>query len=493
MSRSSQTAAGGTESYRRPEILELLFDSVNDAIFVLDDGGNFLDVNRTAVERLGYTRAEMLSMNVAEIDPPEFAARVPSRLREIGVKGKAVFESAHRRRDGTVIPVEINARTVELQGRQVVLSVIRDITRRKAAERELKASETHVRMLFDAIGDGIFIHDMEGRFLDANRSAHERLGYTKEELLGKKVLDIDHPDCSAEMSRTLKELREAGRVVFESVHVGKDGASFPVEISSRFIDFLGQEAVMSIARDITERKEAERALAQYTEKLVHMNHLKQLFTDILSHDLLNPASIVLNVTNTLAQKSHPRDHEEVEMILRNARRIVRLIRDSSTYARVESAEALEKNEQDLGELLERNLKSCRPKFDARGMRILFDRTPGAVVPVNTMIGEVFLNLLDNAAKYAPEGSEVEVSVVREGTEWVVTVADQGDGVPDEFKEAIFERFGRQEKGGVQGSGLGLAIAKRITELHGGRIWVEDNPGGGSRFKFSLPVPGAPQV
>ena len=106
-----------------------------------------------------------------------------------------------------------------------------------------------------------------------------------------------------------------------------------------------------------------------------------------------------------------------------------------------------------------------------------------------MVEDVFSNLMSNAAKYAPPDSTVTVAIRDEGSTWLVSVADEGDGVSDGFKEAIFERYERRNKKGVRGTGLGLAIAKRLVELHEGSIWVEDTPGGGSIFSVRLPKGG----
>ncbi|MDH3392118.1 MAG: PAS domain S-box protein, partial [Desulfobulbaceae bacterium] len=114
-----------------------LFESANDAIFILDMNGNFLDVNSVAYQRLGYTKEELLAMHIAQLDPPEFAAKVPERLREIQEQGKAVFESAHRRKDGSIMPVEINSKILSMKGEEVFFSVIRDISLRKQLEEKL--------------------------------------------------------------------------------------------------------------------------------------------------------------------------------------------------------------------------------------------------------------------------------------------------------------------------------------------------------------------
>jgi PAS domain S-box-containing protein len=475
------------ESRRRvEEKFKTIFDMTNDAIFLLDMDGNFLDVNREAHRRLGYSRNEMLSMNVAQIDPPEFAARVPERLRELREKGQAVFESAHVRRDGTVMPVEVSARVLNFEGRPVFLSVIRDISRRKAAERELRESEEKYRNLFQHSNDAIFIHDLEGGIMNVNRRALDLFGHSLPQFQSLNVGDLHPEEDFAVSMEAFDAIVAEGYVNFDITFRRKDESTFPADVSSSLIELGGERFVQAIVRDISGRRAEEDAAREYARDLERMNHLKDLFTDILSHDLLNPASIVAHVSATLAAREHPRDVKEVEMIERNSRRILRLIKDASTYARVESEESLEKVERDLVAIVAASIEGLLPKMEEKGIQLKFEPRDEAPVVVNPMIEEVFENLISNAVKYSPEGSEIEVTIERKSDGMLVVVGDRGDGVPDEYKKNIFERFRRREKRGVLGSGLGLAIAARVTALHGGRIWVEDNPGGGSRFCVIVP-------
>ncbi|NOZ77097.1 MAG: HAMP domain-containing histidine kinase, partial [Euryarchaeota archaeon] len=113
--------------------------------------------------------------------------------------------------------------------------------------------------------------------------------------------------------------------------------------------------------------------------------------------------------------------------------------------------------------------------------------PALVNPL--MMEDVFSNLISNAVKYSPEGSRIEVGILDKDTDWQIYVKDWGVGIPEEFKDRLFTRFERFNREGVKGTGLGLAIAKRIVDLHGGRIWVEDNPEGGSIFHVRVPKGG----
>ena len=175
------------------------------------------------------------------------------------------------------------------------------------------------------------------------------------------------------------------------------------------------------------------------------------------------------------------------MIERNAERIMRLIKDASTYASMESENVFEKEESDLVSIVASSIESLRPKAEERGIAVLLEHQGEAPIMVDWMMKEAFENLISNAIKYSPEGSEVHVSVERKDGRMHVSITDRGEGVPDEYKESIFDRFSRGEKRGVKGSGLGLAIVRRVMAVHDGRVWVEDNPGGGSIFRVTLPT------
>jgi PAS domain S-box-containing protein len=313
------------------------------------------------------------------------------------------------------------------------------------------------------------------------------LGYTHEEIRSRPVQDL-HPGKAAGIAmNAFSAIERHGFVNFEIDFRRKDGTTFPAEVSSSLLEIRGKPVVQGIVRDITARRMEEDIAKQYAERLEKTNSLKDLFADILCHDLLNPVSIVTSVSSLLASREHPCDEKEIAMIQRNAGRIMKLIKDASTYAKIESESILEREECDLVPILVSCVEGLRPKAEERGITVTFEHRGEVPVQANWMIEEVFENLVSNAIKYSPEGSDVSVSVEETDGGMTVSVADRGEGVPDDFKEAVFQRFSRGEKGGVRGTGLGLAIARRIMDCYGGRIWVEDNPGGGSIFRATFPV------
>ncbi len=259
-----------------------LLDSVSDTIFLLDLDGNFVYLNEAAWKSRGYTRDEMMGIDLHALDTPKFEKLIGTRFKEIMEKGQSFFESEHRRKDGTVMPVEINARTIELGGRKLVLSIIRDITERKRMDEELQLAYFALNHAVDSV----FFMEPSGKFLYVNETACRALGYSKEELLSMGVADIDPnlPDgVPLEMSQATKEAG-IGRV--ESKHKTKDGRLIPVEVIVAYLQYKGGDYHCSFVRDITERKQAETAIQHASRALATLSAANKSLVHSTSEDEL---------------------------------------------------------------------------------------------------------------------------------------------------------------------------------------------------------------
>jgi signal transduction histidine kinase len=231
-----------------------------------------------------------------------------------------------------------------------------------------------------------------------------------------------------------------------------------------------------------QRRRAAAEIERYARELEEANGLKELFIDIMRHDFLNPASAVQSYSMYLQEgNADPKSKEMASRITRANAKLIEMIQDASKLSRLSEAEQLECAPRDLNRLIREALHDIESPLSV-------DYPPDGDYPVsaNPILGDVFVNLLTNAVKYAPDGKRVEIGIREEGADWVATVKDFGPGIRDEDKEKVFTRLERLHKEGVKGTGLGLAIAKRIVQLHRGRIWVEDNPAGGTVFCVSLP-------
>ncbi len=248
-----------------------LFEASNDGIVIIDLDGRVIDANPVSYTRLGYPREEFLSLDIRTLDAPEYAALVPDRIREIRERGTAIFMSAHLRKDGSVMPVEVNSRLIDYEGRTVCLSVIRDITERKRAEAELAGQRAMLQQILDASSVAIFLVDKTGRITHANRCMSEMFGRATEQLLGSEYVALVH-SAEREIGRTKMLALLAGEVPLVSLerrYQREDGSEFWGHlVGRRFYDARGVElGLVGVISDVTERRRAEEALRQ-SEKML---------------------------------------------------------------------------------------------------------------------------------------------------------------------------------------------------------------------------------
>lgn len=232
-----------------------LYHTIGDGIFVMGPQGQIEDVNDSACAQLGYTREELLGLPIAAISAradfhPE---ELLDRLR---AAGSLSYETVHRRKDGTIIPVELSVTWIEYRGRPAALGVARDITERKRAQEALQFTQFAV----DHAADAAFWMTEEGRFVYVNETACAALGYSREELLRMTVFDIDPVFTKNDWHRSWARLQVQKSDAFETLHKARDGRTYPVEIRVSYLEFAGRAYHCAFARDITERRQAEEAL-----------------------------------------------------------------------------------------------------------------------------------------------------------------------------------------------------------------------------------------
>jgi PAS domain S-box-containing protein len=262
-----------------------LVDHATDAFFLLDDQTNVLDVNRQACENLGYSREELIGMTVADFDADLASADVKQNQARLDSGELIAFDSRHRRKDGTVFPVEIRIRPFWEAKRRFGVALVRDITERKQAEEALRASEARFRLLVEQATDAFFLGDERGRILDVNRQACESLGYTRAELIGMISEIYDANPNPAFLEKVRERLATGEAITFDTVHRRKDGTTFPVEVRARWFWQDGRRFGLALARDVTERKQAQEALTLFRSLLDHANDTIELIDPETGHFL----------------------------------------------------------------------------------------------------------------------------------------------------------------------------------------------------------------
>ena len=328
-----------------------------------------------------------------------------------------------------------------------------------------------------------------GRMVYGNRWLREFSGYAASDDLPLDLSLIIHADDFGVVTRQV-QLRLSEEDASPSCTVRfikRNGGECEVELYDKKIDYGGCAAVQVTVIDITARIAAERNLQRHTAHLEESNRLRQLFGDILSHDLMNPVWIAENYLRLVMDGGVPGDKRPYYDGMRGSLAKARgILVDARTYMRVQDLAAGGGETLDFGQLVEEVAKSLRPLGEEKGQTITVTLAGGTVISGSPLVREVIWQLLSNAIKFGPQDSTIGV-VVGAGPRVRLEVRDRGPGVPEDGRQRIFQRFESMEKGPVAGIGLGLAIVRRVVDLHGGRVWVEDNPDGGSIFIAEFPA------
>jgi PAS domain S-box-containing protein len=360
-----------------------------------------------------------------------------------------------------------------------ILVTYRDVTSLRRAQNAVR----RMAAIVESTDDAIVGADREGRVTHWNPGAERLLGYEHDEIVGRPVrllvLDEDFPKQNERFNAVL-----AGRRVerIETQWVTKDGALVDVVLTASPIrDHDGAVVGASaVVHDITARKRDEAELRRSHAEL-------ERFADIAAHDLREPLMAISQLT-ALLERGVESQREEIIAHLRAAvahgRRLVDGLLDLARIGRNTAPE----QRVDLRQLIDQLLETLAPQIEAAGARVEVGPLP-IVRGVEGELARVFQNLLVNALKFRGDDAPViEVSAARGPGEWTLTVRDNGPGISARNRDRIFDLFARgHSEDAAPGNGLGLAVCRKVVELHGGRIWVEPAPGGGSAFRLTLPA------
>ncbi|MDD5495045.1 MAG: PAS domain S-box protein, partial [Dehalococcoidia bacterium] len=244
-----------------------LLDTATDSIFMHDFEGNFIYVNETAYKSHGYTREELMQMNLHQLDVPEYARLIEPRIKSLLETGYAIFEAAHYRKDGSIVPVEVHSNIIEFSGRKYILSAARDITQRKKDQAALIDREQRFRSLFENNPVAIFVQDKASNYIDVNAAGCALLGYSREEIIGISPQKIILPEKLENARRNFRKALRGESVTYETTTVRKDGER--LELNVTFIPLIVDGKIVgvyNVVEDISASRKAEEALMQSEEK-----------------------------------------------------------------------------------------------------------------------------------------------------------------------------------------------------------------------------------
>jgi len=494
-----------TERKRVESALKLSDLSVQNAsapTYWIGRDGRILRVNRAASELLGYTEAEFLSMKIIDLDPGFPPERWPGHWEELRERKRMSFQTRHRRKDGRIVPVEVDLNWFEFEGQEYNFAFARDISKRKRAEEELRRSEDRFRAIFEQAAMGVALADANtGRFFQVNQRYCEIVGRSQEELEQLTFQSITHPQDIDDDLETMQQFRVGSLHAYsrEKRYLRKDGSEVWVlmAVSPMWAPGESPSYMIAIVQDITERRRLEEQLRQAQK----MDAIGTLAGGI-AHDFNNILAAINGYTELarLTLKEDPEVRAYLASVMVAASRATDLVRQILTFSH---QQPLERKPVELRPIIIETLKLLRATIPStiEFTTALAEDAPTVLADV-TQIHQILMNLGTNAwhaMKDRPGWFNVKLEKcsinaaqaaaeprLHPGDYARVIVTDTGCGMDQATLRRIFEPFFTTKPLG-DGTGLGLAVMHGIMDSHDGVVTVESQPGEGTSFSLYFPA------
>jgi PAS domain S-box-containing protein len=485
-----QQALAGEQAYNRA-----LIDASHSALFVITPEGRITDVNSVASRMTGQPRGRLIGRTFTTLFEQQARAREAITRafaeRRISDCELALASPGPGR---TIVSASGGVFTDPRGGSEILLAVLRDVTRQKQTEERL---HYYTESLFEGIVDAFVATDVLGVIVDVNPPMEALAGQSEEEMAGNLLEQyFTEPQRAREfMSAVLRDKRVTD---YELTARRPDGSTTVVSFSAAtYTDNDGKvQGILASARDVTDRKKFEQLQASLLERARELDQAKTDFVSRISHELRSPLTSVLGYLELLGGgEPGPLTREQrrmLEVINRNGRRLLALIEDLLLLSRIEAgAVTITWEPVQLDQLVRSVHESFAPAIRQGQLTCRLDLEPGLGMDGDSrQLERVVANLIANAVKFTPPGGTINIAGRRDGDEVVLEVSDTGIGIPEDEQPRLFTRFFRSTiatERETQGTGLGLFIVKHVAEAHGGNVAVASSPGTGSTFTVRLPA------
>ena len=461
---------------------ENIFEASKDAIGYATIDGTILLINRAFSELTGFSREELLRMNVRDLIPEQHRKQRDDMVAQVLQAGEpAEYEIEYLRKNGSRVPVSITVFAVKREdGKSTGLAaIVRDLTERKHAEEQF-------RLVVESSPSGLLMVDEQGTIRMVNQQIDELFGYERAELIGQSVeilvpqhMRSHHAGDRAEfIAHSESRAMGKGRDLYG---VRKDGQEFPLEIGLNPIRTPDGLRVLASVVDITERKHIQKQLWQ-AERLAELGTL----ASGMAHEIGTPMNVILGRAEYLLQRTADEGMKKgLTTIVTQIERITKVMNQLLAFAR---RRALERRPVDLGEIVDDALEMFQERIAHN--RITMDKAIEANIPSvhadRDQLVQVLINLVMNSLHAMPEGGRLRLSLAREGSHVCLGLSDTGHGMTEEVRSKVFDPFFTTKDFG-KGTGLGLTVVKGIVEEHGGTIAVESVVDKGTTFWIRLPL------
>ncbi|MHC5743179.1 MAG: PAS domain-containing hybrid sensor histidine kinase/response regulator [Nostoc sp.] len=498
-----------TQVQEQANILDAILTASVDHIYIFNRQGCYQYVSHDGATVLGLQPQDIVGKSLPEMDlPADLIMQVDIQRLAVMRTGQPIKdECKYFTADGLhyyeYILTPLRNYNQSIEG---VITVCRDITEHKRAEKTLRESEARFRRLFESNLIGIAFWNVHGFVNDANDAFLQLAGYTREEFatLGRinwrELTPIEYKDLD---DRAFLEVQTTGvSRIFEKEYIHRNGKRVPIVLGIALLND-SQDNGVAFVLDITERKLAEEECDRllYREKTARQqaeiaNKIKDEFLAVLSHELRTPLNSILGWSKMLRTRKFDEKttHHALETIERNAKLQTQLIEDLLDVSRILQGKLnLNICPVSLVMVVEAALETVQLAAQAKSIQIqtVFDTNLGQVMGDPNRLQQVVWNLLSNAVKFTPTGGRVEVRLMEAANQAQIQVSDTGKGISLDFLPYVFDYF-RQSDGTTTrtfgGLGLGLAIVRKVVEMHGGNVQAESlGEGLGATFSVELPL------
>lgn len=432
-------------SYRN----QLILNSVGEGIYGIDREGNITFFNNYAESITGYIAEEVIGKNAHDLIHHTKIDGSPFSVDECAVhnmslmlgKSERILNDLFWKKDGTSFPVDYTT-TPLIENGQIngAVVVFIDITKRKKAEDALKQSEEKFRELFNSANDMISLNYIEkdglpGKFIEINDVGCKRLGYTKDEFLNMTPKDIIAPEKFLEMPKNALELKKSGYAEYEMIHVTKNGGKIPVEVNNHIFNFKGKTVALAISRDITERKEAEKLLKESLRE-------KEMLLKEIHHRVKNNLMVISSLLNLQSQYIKDKEvlgiFKESQSRAKSMAMIHERLYRSSDLKRIDFGEYIKTLATDLFRTYVHDSSLIKLNMDVEDIMLDIN----TAVPLGLIVNELVSNSMKHAFPDKMEG-KIEVDFKHKGSNFLLSVSDNGVGLPEDVDFKNTESLGLQ--------------------------------------------------
>lgn len=377
------------------------------------------------------------------------------------------------------------------------------INLKNRSEIRVQREKSKLKTLLNNLSDALFLHDTEGKILEVNQKACDRLGYSKEEFMKLNVADIDSQVDQKYAAELLEKLHTRNHVRFETKHTARSGKEIDTEVIARMIDYEGKKAILGSARNVTLRKKYESELRQAKEKAEQSEKLKTAILNNISHELRTPLNGLLGFLDVLENDdiSDEEKNEYIGVMKSSGSRLVNTVNNLIEVSMLDSGlSEVEKESFSLRRMIDELIEENKGRYvkQLERLSVQLDIEPGHdfVTTDKGKLRQLLLNLMDNAFKFTLKGT-VKIMVYSNAKDLTVKIKDTGMGIPPERLSKVFMPFEQVDYSDTrrfEGNGMGLPVAQGMARHLGGTIEVSSVLDEGSVFTLKLPgVLGASEV